>query len=76
MTDEDCLLLKRTVPVTTRDSQPCCVGIAVVAQPWQGELHELIRRESVPVFNDDGQGDCLYAWDWGKWPGGQLYCLF
>lgn len=54
MTDEDCLLLKRTVPVTTRDGQPYCVRIAVVPQPWQG--------------------DCLYAWDQEKWPGGQPYC--
>ncbi|MCX4177501.1 MULTISPECIES: hypothetical protein [Paraburkholderia] len=74
MTDEDWLLLKRAVPLATRDGLPYSVRIAVVPQPWQGGLRELIRCESVPVFNDDGQGDCLYAWDWAKWPGGQLYC--
>jgi hypothetical protein len=51
------------VPVTTRDGQPCCVCAAVILQPWQGELRELIQSESVSVFNEDGQGDCLYAWD-------------
>lgn len=65
MTDEDWLLPKRTVPVTIHDSQPCCGGIAVIPQPGQGELRELIRRRSVPVFNDDRQGECLHAWDGG-----------
>jgi hypothetical protein len=76
MTDDDHLFLQRTVPVIEDDGRPYAVRLASVPQPWQGELRDLMRREAVPVFNEDGQGDCLYAWDWEAWLAGQLYCPF
>jgi hypothetical protein len=46
----------------------------MIPQPWQDELREHLRREAVPIFDEDGQGDWLYAWDWDAWLEDRLYC--
>jgi hypothetical protein len=74
MTDEERLFLKRAVPIIENHGQAYCVRIAMIPQPWQDELREHLRREAVPIFDEDGQGDWLYAWDWDAWLEDRLYC--
>ena len=76
MTDEDRLLLKHLVPMIEDRGEAYCVRIATIPQPWQERLRKHIQLESVPIFNADGHGDCLYAWDWDAWLEDRLYCSF
>lgn len=68
MTDNDRLLLQqRTVPAVDYDGRPFGVRIATVPQPWRDELLELCRCQALHVFDNDGQGNCMYPWDWEDW---------
>lgn len=71
LTPEDRQVLQRVVPVIEDAGKPYAVRIADVPQPLQDELREWWRMWLLPLFNPDGGGDCIYAWDWADWLGGR-----
>jgi len=68
MTDDDRLFLQQhTAPGVDYNRRPFGVRIATVPQPWRSELLELCRCHALHVFDNDGQGSCMYPWDWEDW---------
>lgn len=72
LTQDDHQVLQRVVPVIEDASKPYAVRIADLPQPLQEELREWWRMWSLPLFNPDGGGDCIYAWDWSDWLNGRV----
>lgn len=72
LTRDDRQVLQRVVPVIEDAGEPYAVRIADVPQPLQDELREWWRKWSLPLFNPDGCGDCIYAWDWSDWLDGRV----
>jgi hypothetical protein len=72
LTPGDREVLQRVVPVIEDAGEPYAVRIADVPQPLQEELREWWRMWSLPLFNSDGGGDCIYAWDWSDWLDGRI----
>jgi hypothetical protein len=64
-------LLRRVVPLIEDAGNPYAVRIADVPQPLQDELREWWRMWCLPLFDPDGCGDCIYAWDWSDWLDGR-----
>lgn len=71
LTEDDRQVLQRVVPVSEDAGEPCAVRIADVPQPLQDELREWWRMWCLPLFDPDGCGDCIYAWDWSDWLDGR-----
>ena len=72
LTQDDRLVLQRVVPVSEDAGKPYCVRISDVPQPLQDELRERWRTWGLPLFDPDGRGDCIYAWDWSDWIDGRV----
>ncbi|WCM23671.1 hypothetical protein NDK50_22730 [Paraburkholderia bryophila] len=72
LSPNDRQVLQRIVPVIEDAGQRYAVRIANVPQPLQDELREWCRMWSLPLFNPDGRGDCIYAWDWSDWLDGRV----
>jgi hypothetical protein len=72
LTRDDRQVLQRVVPVIEDAGKPYAVRIADVPQPLQEELREWWRMWSLPLFNPDGGGDCIYVWDWSDWLVGRV----
>lgn len=71
LTRDDLQVLQRVVPVIEDAGKPYAVRIADVPQPLQDELGEWWRMWCLPLFDPDGCGDCIYAWDWSDWLNGR-----
>ena len=72
LTPGDLEVLQRVVPVIEDAGKPYAVRIADVPLPLQEELREWWRMWSLPLFNPDGGGDCIYVWDWSDWLDGRV----
>lgn len=72
LTRDDCQVLQRFVSVIEGEGRPYAVRIADVPQPLQDELTEWWRVWNLPLFDPDGAGDCIYAWDWSDWLHGRV----
>jgi hypothetical protein len=72
LTRGDLEVLQRVVPVIEDAGKPYAVRIVDVPQPLQEERREWWRIWSLPLFNPDGGGDCIYAWDWSDWLDGRV----
>jgi hypothetical protein len=72
LTQYDRQVLQRVVPLREDAGKPYAVRIADVPQPLQEELREWWRMWSLPMFDPDGQGDCVCAWDWSDWLDGRV----
>ena len=72
LTRDDREAMQRVVPVIEDTGKPYAVRIADVPHPLQEELREWWRMWSLPLFNPDGGGDCIYAWDWAAWLDGRV----
>ncbi|MFM0241365.1 hypothetical protein [Paraburkholderia phytofirmans] len=72
LTRDDREVLRRVVPVIEDAGEPYAVRIADVPQPLQDELREWWRMWSLPLFNPEGGGDCIYSWDWSDWLDGRI----
>lgn len=72
LTQDDRQVLRRVVPVSEDAGEPFAVRIADVPEPMQQELREWWRMWCLPLFNPDGCGDCIYAWDWADWLDGRI----
>lgn len=72
LTRDDRQVLQRVVPLIEDAGEPYAVRIADVPQPLQQELREWWRMWSLPLFDPDGCGDCIYRWDWSDWLDGRV----
>lgn len=72
LTWDDRQVLQRVVPVVEAAGEPYAVRIADVPQPLQDELREWWKMWCLPLFDPDGGGDCIYAWDWSDWLDGRV----
>jgi hypothetical protein len=71
LSQDDRQVLRRVVPLIEDAGNPYAVRIADVPQPLQDELREWWRMWCLPLFDPDGCGDCIYAWDWSDWLDGR-----
>jgi len=71
LTRDDRQVLQLVVPVIENAGKPYAVPIADVPQPVQDELREWWRMWGLPLFDPDGRGDCIFAWDWSDWLDGR-----
>ncbi|MFM0526956.1 hypothetical protein PQR11_18450 [Paraburkholderia strydomiana] len=72
LTRDDRQLLHQVVPLIEDAGKPYAVRIADVPQPLKDELREWWRMWSLPLFDPDGCGDCIYVWDWSDWLDGRV----
>lgn len=62
LTRDDRQVLQRIVPVIEDAGEPS--GSRTCRQTLRDELREWWWMWRWPLFNPDGCGDCIYAWDW------------